>query len=349
MSVEDRLSATLTAHAEGEVNTSSLLTGSVAKGKTLRLRHNGAIALAAAAVLGIAVIIPVALWPERSAQTPGAVPSQVSATSVPMPPVVEGGQTVLQNPAVLGSDPNLLHMSVDALPPRGDAPTGGPYGDGSPSTSWASFAGSEYLALQGPIAVDFYAGQWAVEQTEGLTATRDLTINGKAAKLYASTSGGSSVTRLVLWQPVPGVQVAARGINGTTEDVLIAAAEGLRFDRVGRCAVSFAVTSQPSGAQLYRCDTGFTPSGISANSRQVYHKADGSIMDIRDRGNSPSGQTPNATVAGHPGHWAHGDAQGVSGDMLTVNDLDGHDVSVLINGSFTHQEAEQVVTGLRWH
>jgi hypothetical protein len=35
--------------------------------------------------------------------------------------------------------------------------------------------------------------------------------------------------------------------------------------------------------------------------------------------------------------------------MLTVNDLDGHDVFVLINGSFTHQEAEQVVAGLRWH
>ncbi|MDW5330268.1 hypothetical protein [Plantactinospora sp. KLBMP9567] len=286
------------------------------------------------------------LWSTSGRPGQGVGPAGIDgqdAAGMPMPPPVPGRPTVLDDPGVLGSDPTLLHLSVEAMPPGLALQTASPANDPASTAAWASLAGSEYLSLGSPIAVDFWAGPRALEQKRGFTKQGEVTVNGKPAESYVATW-----QRLIVWQPVAGVWVAARGINGTTEEALIAAASMLRFDRVSSCAVRFAAAAAPPTAALSRCDTNVTDEGIASGGRLVYSRADGSVLDIRDRGGEPSGETPNASVAGHPAHWQTGDVQGVEGDILTVDIPGGRNVLILVTGSFTRAEAEAFVAGLTW-
>ncbi|GAB3984333.1 hypothetical protein [Plantactinospora veratri] len=347
MSTDDELRRSMAAHADGPVDVGSLLSRSTSRGRVLRRRRRLAVASAVVAVLGAGVGGSVLVW-SPSGQS-GQVVGQAGVdgqrlAAVPMPPAVPGKPTVLEDPGVLGSDPTLLHLAVEVEPSalaalQPESSVGGP----APATGWASSAGSEYLSLGDPIAVDFWAGPRALEQTSGFTRKGAVTVNGKPAELYVA-----AMQQLVVWQPVPGVWVAARGINGTTEEALVAAAAGLRFDRVSSCAVRFAAPVPPPAAALSRCDTNVTDEGTASGGRLVYGRADGSILDIRDRGGEPSRETPNADVAGHPANWRTGDVQGVRGDILTVDLPGGRNVLVLVTGSFTRDEAEAFVAGLTW-
>ncbi|AVT39258.1 hypothetical protein C6W10_25645 [Plantactinospora sp. BB1] len=345
--MDDELRRSMTVQADGLVDVGSLLSRSTSRGRVLRRYRRLAVASAVLAVLGVGVGGSVLAWPTSG--QPGEIVGGTGVdgqglAGVPMPPSVAGRPTVLEDPGVLGSDPTLLHLSVEVEPAvlaalQPESSVGGP----APATGWASTAGSEYLSLGSPIAVDFWAGPWALEQKRGFTRQGGVTVNGKPAEVYVAAR-----QRLIVWEPVPGVSVAARGINGTTEEVLAAVAAGLRFDRVSSCAVRFASPAPPPAAALSRCDTNVTDEGVASGGRLVYRRADGSTLDTRDRGGEPSRETPNAEVAGHPANWRTGDVQGVSGDILTVDLPGGRNVLVLITGSFTREEVEAFVAGLTW-
>ncbi|MBE1490711.1 hypothetical protein [Plantactinospora soyae] len=347
MNIEDELRQSMAIQAEGLVDVAPLLTGATSRGVTLRRRRRAAVTLVVVAVLGVGVGGPVAVWATSAGTGQGidqAGTDGQGPAAVPMPPSVPGRPTVQDDPSVLGSDPTLLHLSVEGPPPglptiQTESPTGNP----SLPAGWASMLGSEYLRLGSPVAVDFWAGAMALEQTRGYTRQGEVTVNDKPAQYHVH-----AVQQLILWQPVTGVWVAARGINGTSKEALIAAASSLRFDRVSSCAVRFATAAAPPTAVLSRCDTNMTAEGLATGGRLVYSRADGSLLDIRDRGADPAGEVPNATVAGHPAHWRTGDVQGVKGDILTVDIPGGRNVFVLLTGSFTRAEAEAFVAGLTW-
>jgi hypothetical protein len=348
MKMDEELRRSMAVQADGPVDVGSLLSGSTSQGRTLRRRHRVAVAVAVTAVLGVGIGVPVAVWPTSTPRGGVAGPpagfEEQGPDVIPMPPSAPGRPTVLEDPAVLGSDPTLLHLSFAGLPPGSAADGTEPPTDGSAlTTRWGSMAGSEYLSLGSPMAVDFFVGPLALEQKQGRTRQGATTVNGKPAETYVAAG-----QQLVLWQPVTGVWAAARAVNDTTGDELLAAASKLRFDRVGFCAVRFSPAAAPPRAALSRCDMALTEQGLVSGGRLVYGRADGSILEIRDNGTLPSGETPNATVAGRPAHWGTGDLQGVKGDLLSVDSPGDRNVVLLVTGSFTRAEAETFLSGLTW-
>ncbi|MEV6525345.1 hypothetical protein AB0M43_25660 [Longispora sp. NPDC051575] len=359
MKIEERLAETLAAHAGGDVDTAALLARSTARGRSVRRRRHAGIALAAVAVLGVAVAVPVALWPARPAPTvPIAVPVTPSpsvspsptALAVPNLPPVTGQRTLAESPAVLGSDPALVHLAMDPLPLG--LPVARSSGESTVTTRWASFPGNEYLSIGGTVGVHVYAGPWSADKLDKMTFVRDVVVAGKPGKLYERGDEGGYIQAYtsVSWEAMPGVPMVVEGVNGAPEATLLAVAGKLRYDRVGQCLNTMRVTAVPPGATLYRCDSTVLETGELYNDRRVYHGPAGATFEVHGGGpkfGPNPGETPNTTVAGQPAFWDEG-TKGVRYHALRVPDWDGHGVSVIVTGSYGRAEAELVLTGLRW-
>ncbi|WP_412542114.1 hypothetical protein R8Z50_06135 [Longispora sp. K20-0274] len=359
MNFEERLVDTLAAHAEGDVDTAALLTGSTARGRSMRRRRHAGVALAAVAVLGAAVAVPVALWPGRpTAPAPVAVPASASPSASPTPtalavpnlPPVTGERSLAENPALLGSDAALVHLAVDPLPL--DLPeVTFPFGPSTMSTAWASFPGNEYLFISGTVQVKVYAGPWSADKLNGMTFVRDVVVAGRPGRLYERGDEGGHIQPYisVSWEAMPGVPMVIEGVSGSPEATLIAVAGKLRYDRVGRCLGTMRVTAVPQGATLNRCDSTVSDTGELFNSRRIYHGPAGSTIEVYEglRTPNPSSEAPNTTVAGRPAFWESG-SKGVPYRSLRVPDWDGRAVSATVTGSYGRAEAELVLTGLRW-
>ncbi|GIG60762.1 hypothetical protein Lfu02_51340 [Longispora fulva] len=358
MNFEDQITDTLTAHAEGEVDTGALLTRSTARGRTLRRRRHGGIALAAVAVLGVGVAVPVALWPDgRPAAphgtfaAPSAAPSTWTLVGVQPPglPEATGVPNAATDPGVLGSDAGLLHLSFDPVPlAAGRAAQ-------VSEASWASRAGYEAVTV-GPLDVSFSAGATAAQQELGerFTPVGEITVHGRPATLLKGT-GDAAARYAVRWEPAPGVPVVGVSNNQATKEDLLAAAEALRVDRVLRCAPRFGSTGLPAGARLTGCYINSDARGATPGGQLTYTGAGGSILQIRDNETIPlaqngdlNGASPNTTVAGHPAYWRDGGQQGLSGQILTVTDWNGRQVSVLVTGSYGRADAERAMAAMTW-
>ncbi|MET8151133.1 hypothetical protein ACIBSW_17135 [Actinoplanes sp. NPDC049668] len=266
------LSASLRQHADAgsPIDPQPLLHAAVARGRRLRARRRaGSVALAAAAVAGVAVI---SVWlPREQSTTPsGRHPSSSQAPS-PSPsgpldvdpaklPAADGQPGAAEGPDLVGTDPGLLHFSVDTL-----AAASGQ------AVTWTSGPGLETVHLMSPSLRVYVALAQSrqslralppvvtsgTETVESATPV-DISLGGRAATLRTSKPGQkvNGLPERVYafeWQPVEGLWARVE-VRAASRQRAVHILEQVDLHQARRCVLPYRLTSLPAGWTVSDCD-----------------------------------------------------------------------------------------------
>ncbi len=385
--LERELAESFDRRAAAPVDPSMLAITAARRGRQLRTRVyavrvlGGAVALAvlsAAGALGAGV-----LRADGDGQRVGVAPSpSPSATSgdfldrpppggwkAPALPVARGLPGAAQAPQQVGTDPAVLHFTVDG------------WTTDAALTTWTSRAGSETVDLRkGDVEYEVTLARTVAPldalrdwHTSGNGDTyvpgedlnsqplpapdkqRAATVNGKPATLYSWSSpdaGGASYLR---WQPADGLwaQVYSMSPKSTEQDAAGVAA-AVRLDTAYRCASRVRLAYVPSGAKLRLCqvvltgadwidDKGDPSRMLSAlllvgSGKNVLRVEAGPMRNLiadPDHPTSPIG-----------GHQARPFTNQLNRPAIQVFDVNGVDVLVSATGSYNLEALKAVVTAV---
>lgn len=266
--IEDRVALSLRDRADREVDTGTLLAGAVRDGRRRLVRQRvgwlGVIVLLIVGVVAFGALRP---YPPGGGHPANPGPSRPwnDLTVRPLDDRLQPASapaatpTALPDPAAVGADPGLLHLSVGPLP--------GHY----VSADWLTGRGEESVVLsdadeaartkahseQGPV-ITLTTGSSPNGEAAGLGTTPDATfqLGGATVSDYLVRSGpDGAVSRVLRWQPAPGLWVQVGTAADDRKARLIAAA--VRLDTVHRCAVPFRLTQPPAGTAT-ECRMRFT-------------------------------------------------------------------------------------------
>jgi hypothetical protein len=308
--IEDRVALSLRERADREVDTGTLLAGAVRDGRRRLVRRRagwlGVIVLLIAGMVTFGTLRP---FPPGGGQpaSPGPsrpwndltarplddrlVPSSAPATT----------PSALRDPAAVGVDPGLLHLSVGPLP--------GHY----VSADWMTGRGEETVVLsdadetartkthtdQGPV-ITLTTGSSPTGSVAELGTVPDgtFTLGGATVNDYLVRSGPDGATSRVLrWQPAAGLWIQV----GTTADDrkarLIAAA--VRLDTVHRCAVPFRLTQPPAGTAA-ECRMRFTLAPVPLASTIEGAQGSGATYTVTHGTDTMDVQVTSYTGTGDP-------------------------------------------------
>lgn len=258
------------ADAGSPIDPQPLLHAAVARGRRLRARRRaGAAALAAVAVAGVAVV---SVWLPREQSTPsgphpssspapGPSPSEPTVAANPAKlPVADGQPGAAERPDLVGTDPGLLHFSVDRL-----AAASGQ------AVTWFSGPGVETVYLR---REDFRvyvaltrsrqrltALPWAVNSGKQFVESAtpvDISLGGRPATLRTSKSGEKVNGRpeqvyAFEWQPVEGLWARVEVLAASrqrAEHTL----QQVDLHQARRCVLPFRLTVLPAGWSVSDCD-----------------------------------------------------------------------------------------------
>lgn len=234
--MNETISSVLREHADGDIHIERLL-GAVHAGA--RRRRQRRLALAAGAVV-VAALVGVTGVVFTRQSNPVAGPTQDGG--FPRPPTVERPSRLPGVPQTLGTDPTMFHLDVAGL-------------DGLTYVSWSSRSdGHEELAVTTASRAEVLVeANRDPERLRPLNGTTSATMVGDKPAL----SGEAGGSRLIRWQPLPGIwaQVVAAALEAEIE-VRAAAdvAAKLRLDRAYRCAVPFRLRGVDA-PRLRKCTT----------------------------------------------------------------------------------------------
>jgi hypothetical protein len=381
--IEDRVALSLRDRADRDVDTDTLLTGAVRRGRRRLVRQRvswlGVIAVLVAGTVTFGVLRPYPVIGRHTAASPWNDLTPRSLDDTLMPPAAPAGsRTALQDPAAVGGDPGLLHLSVGPLP--------GHY----VSASWATGSGEENVVLaDADEAARVRAGSSPVDQdvmislttgpddgTHGATIVGagptvldgTFTLGGATVSDYLVPGGKEADTRLLRWQPAPGLLVQVTTAADDRKARLIAAA--VRLDTVHRCVVPFRLTQPPTGtATACQLTFSLTPVPLattiegasgSGTSYTLIHGADRMFVETKQytgTGN-PCGVTDGtlrppsfSTVqldSGTGRAYAHWESVPDASHLEACQPIGGMVVSVTtVGASYTTADAVRVVNGLR--
>ncbi|MFF5175002.1 hypothetical protein ACFY3U_20520 [Micromonospora sp. NPDC000089] len=256
--LDQRISDILRQRAEGAVDTDRLVARAAAGGRARRRRRlavaGGGLALLAVLGGGLAAGpgLPVAdrLWTGGRPAAP--------AGPAPVPPLFRSAAGAAAAPAVVGTDPQVLHFGVDPGKAR-------------------------YLAWQ--VVNEVESAQLEVG---GRSVGVELARSSKALSVYSLDGAPSTVPRLAveaafdgrtirvagdggdpfwvrLWRPAPGLYARAT-VRQATGAGLTEAAGALRLTEARRCGGPLQLSSMPAGARLHACSVDVTryPSLLTA-------------------------------------------------------------------------------------
>ncbi|WP_433312366.1 hypothetical protein ACQP0U_27060 [Micromonospora sp. CA-269861] len=255
--LDERIARALREQADGPVDTDSLLTAAVNGGRARRRRRRAVIG----AALGVAVLLGAGV----ALRTPSAAPPQPAVTPSPVvvtPPRAPGIPGAAAQPALIGSDPQLLHFGVD---PSAAKPV-----------AWRSAGDVESMRLDLGGGVQAMAIVAADPHTAEIGDPSQLSDIGRdKASAVTSDADRASPDRVVdpasryngvirqldrvtrgwvlRWQPVPGLYVRVAALGETSAEVRRAAA-ALRFDEARRCVAPVQLTALPPGARISACE-----------------------------------------------------------------------------------------------
>ncbi|WP_018351104.1 hypothetical protein [Longispora albida] len=336
MSIEQDITRTLTAHEGGEIDTTGLLAGATRLGRARRLRRNTAVALGAVAVLGIGLAVP-ALLPES-----GTPPASVAPAGKVFPnlPQVRDKVPASQDPKVVGSDPQLVHLTLDpALQTPGM------------TAGFTSQLGEERLGLverrsdakPGLTGTIVSAGRQAFV-IPAADFERDTTVGGKPAKLFVGRAVPDRPKYAVSWVADPGIPVTV--YEGFSEEAVMRVANGLRFDTVVGCKSRITATALPKGPSQYSCQ-GMVDDTGAITSTTLGFSPDMRIEEM-PKYTRPAPGAPNTTVGGRTAYWTDRSSPGRPQWELMVDDWNGRQVVISVGSSFTLDDARMIAEGLRW-
>jgi hypothetical protein len=246
--------ATLHRRAEAgpEIDPASLLCSASVRGRRRRRRRHwaaaaGAFGAAAAVAIGVTAVPGM---PKRPASLPTAVPqpsASAPSNDLRMPPAT-GQPGALARPDLVGTDPSVLHFSIDDL--TGEATT----------VRWSSAPDHENAELSGPGTTAFMISAVRSRkdfgQTRAGTSPEPIIVNGVWGT-RETVKAGKIQQVVITWQPVAGLWAQAM-VWGTSDDAAHRMVETVRFDRATRCAVPFRLTSIPAGMAVRQCSVSLT-------------------------------------------------------------------------------------------
>ena len=308
MDLDPELSASLQARADAgsPIDPEPLLAAAVARGQRVRTRRRAATAAAAVATLA-ALAATTALLPRQHADISlEPAPSATGPRNVNLArlPEAAGQPGAAARPDLVGTDPGILHFSVDALAAA------------AARVLWVSKPGVEiaevqrtdfqvYLGLAQarsklpPPALFFSGGPGVV-----LSAPVQTSLAGRAATVRTSDpwqdKGQPSRLYVFEWQPVNGLwaRFEVQTIGGQQRALQIL--DQVRFDQTRRCVLPIRLDYLPPGATVPECDVDLSEDSPAGFSRGGLTVVDGQRrLSIRASGAWPgSGEYPRPLKAG---------------------------------------------------
>ena len=266
------------ADAGSPIDPKPLLDAAVTRGRRLRARRRMAgtalTIVAVAAVAVTTVLIPqqrpdnhpadplpsgAAPWPAAPEPDPAVTSYQVS--DLANLPSAEGQPGAAARPDLVGTDPGLLHFSVDTLAAAADM------------AEWRSRPGQEFARIaRGGLLIEVTLARsaraldttpsWAVPEVRELSGTSDISMDGRPAVLRTSDLEKGTKLRVYVidWQPVDGLY--ARYLVRTEDDLAggLAILRHVRLDRAKGCIVPYRMDYLPPGATVQECSVSLSMS-----------------------------------------------------------------------------------------
>jgi len=277
------------------------------------------VAVALTALLAVAVVVPLMVFAASSGggshRPPAARNSTPAGGAVATDlPIASGRTAAAAKPAIIGSDPRLLHFTFDITTlPALD------------SLIWRSVPGREVVeAAYGEgasVSLTLYRRQSDIEVFDPHTrmrSSRTIDVNGRPATLqkFGAIPGTPTPSWALYWQPIPGA-FAAMNAADATDEAMLAVAASVSLAKTYFCAQPLRVTVSPPGATLMGCATGLAGPGRARpglgawlHSALEYQAANGPSIEVLLRpylplvtGRAPEDVPANTTVAGQPAHW----------------------------------------------
>ncbi|PYC76507.1 hypothetical protein C7C45_00510 [Micromonospora arborensis] len=346
---DDQIAQTLRDRAEGAVDAGRLLRASRARGRRRQLHRRVAAgtALSLLGALGVVGVTGTGL-DGLSDRLPWTATTSTGAT--PVPPRVDGVPGSAADPALVGSDPNVLHFGLDPARAR--------------YLGWSVVRGhteSVRLSVRDdqPVYVE-------VSSTPELSITVsfggvEVDAAAPGPQIFDGTihpaSGGVSAM-VKSWHPAPGLYARAVILGGDRAG-LERAVEALRWNEARSCAVPLRLDALPEGASLTGCsvDLSSYPSLVTSNFTIGRSATQVMFVDYRYASGAGTRTAGNRTVAGRPAYLSPDettlDLLGIPKTMVSANfewQWEGRQpigVEPGASSGFTEADATTVLAGAR--
>ncbi|GAA1861905.1 hypothetical protein [Asanoa iriomotensis] len=261
MTIENELTALLSARADRPVDADALLAATLAAGRARTRRRHGAYALSSAGVAGVVAATLVF----NGGPAPLADNPPVGWDTMPALPAVAGADGAAARPDLVGTDPTVLRFGVPWTP----FPV--------QSVIWSAEADVERISIQMSSGNSQISGNVELRRGEGDSGlgnadvpdrTSSVTVDGQPAVLTEERFDWGP-NRWVTWHPAPGLTaevglvasglltVGEEGVTAPPElssvvDVadLMAFADAVRLDTTTACTAPLRI---PEGEPLRGC------------------------------------------------------------------------------------------------
>ncbi|MBM0231676.1 hypothetical protein JNW91_07275 [Micromonospora sp. STR1_7] len=288
----EQIVRTLRERAEGDVDTDRLLRGSRARGRRRQLHRKVAAgaALSLVGALGLVGVTGSGLdglagrMPWTTA-TPAVVP--------PVPPRADGVPGAAADPALVGADPQVLHLGVDPARAR--------------YLGWEVIRDQVETVRLGvpggePVRVDVARSAELPTSVEIDGVSFDATEPGpQTFDGRVRSTAGMPRGLVKMWQPAPGLYARAVMLHGDRA-VLEQAVDALRWNEARRCAGPLRLDALPQRARVTVCSVDITSYPRLVTARFALQRADTETMSVQYRYASGAGAQTGAdrTIAGRP-------------------------------------------------
>jgi hypothetical protein len=252
---EEMLADSLRDRAEADypVDPAPLLHDAREQGQRIRARRRLVTAVVAAGSVTAVVLTGAALGRPSTARPATVRPTTSHPPAGPVADVLPraiGTPGAATDPGLVGSDPWVLHLSVDALAGR--------QLDGTwRSTRTYELASGIWNGATVTVAIardpDALPTLGNGLEKVSVSAPAAVTVAGRPGTMVKATPRWAPKADYTLdWQPVPGLWARVEAERSTPDQALRAAA-AVRFDQATRCAQPFAVGALPAGLRVQYC------------------------------------------------------------------------------------------------
>ncbi|MEV4821030.1 hypothetical protein [Micromonospora sp. NPDC049274] len=293
--LDEQIAQTLREHAEGDVDTHRLLRASRARGRRRQLHRRVAAgtALSLVGVLGIVGVTGTGL----DGVTDRLPWSAATSTGVtPVPPRVAGVPGAAADPALVGSDPNVLHFGLDPSQAR--------------YLGWSVVRGhleSVRLSVRDGQQVYVEVTRTAGDLSSSVEFDNvEVDVTGPGVQSFDGTihplNGGTS-GMVTSWHPAPSLYARAVILNGDGAG-LEQAVEALRWNEARSCAVPLRLDALPEGAPINNCSVDVSSYPRLVTSDFTIGRAATQVMFVNYQYASGAGTRTagNRTIAGRPAY-----------------------------------------------
>ncbi|MFC8301441.1 hypothetical protein [Micromonospora orduensis] len=289
--LDEQIAQTLRERAEGDVDTDRLLRASRARGRRRQVHRRAAVgtALCLVGTLGF-----VGVRGSGLDELAGRLP-WTTATPTPsvVPPRADGVPGAAVDPALVGTDPQVLHVGID---PDRARYLGWEVIRGQGETVRLSVAGSEEVRIDVSSSIEL-PGSVTIDGTSfDVTEVGRPNFDGAVRQVSGMDRG-----LVRLWQPVPGLYARAVMLHGDRA-VLDQAVAALRWKEPRRCAAPLRLGALPAGAKVTVCSVDVASYPRLVTARFALQRTPMENMSVEYRYVSQAGTYTEAdrTIAGRP-------------------------------------------------